>query len=508
MVHYLRRTASLGHATGLAALATVMALTVTACGSGSTSGASSDGSSPTADDDSGSGVGAQRAEALKKTYRGVLGDLTTADFDEPGGPGIDYTGDFEYTLADLNADRAPELLVKADGRGFSPIRVYGATEDGTLITLAKIFHEGASSAGGSRSAVYTASDSSGVLQTDLTGGTGEAMSTLWAFDGAEMADSGQVWNYRLDQTPQDLAALRTEISWISTDDSSAIDSLVVDGAEEDAASGEGPRPTTARSGALSVNATAPFSQIGGNCGTVDGATITAGSVTSCGFAMNVAKEALGTTWGPDTASPAGANGGAGATTVTASSPTTSTTYTMSCVIGSGGGTANCSGGNNAQVRIEKAGNGSLLYLVDENSSPGASPGHQQQPTPGNTVDGQMVLTGTVVDMTPSELMAVTAETSRGVATPNGEADVKGYLVLKLDSPQQITALKSGSPGSVWEKTVSYVSLATPLGSTSSISWTGYVGQHVSVSTTTDGLLFPSDTGLPLGMARLTAGELQ
>lgn len=502
MSYSSRRITGLRRATGLAALATVMALTVTACGPDDNSGASA-----VAGDDGGKDADVQKAEALKDAYRGVLGGLNTADFEDPEGVSINFTGNFEYTTADLNADKAPELLVKAVGKEFSPIRVYSATEDGTLITPAKFFYEGASSAGGARGAVYTASDSSGLLQDDWMGGTGEATSTLWTLDGSEMAESGQDWDYRIGQIPSDLTALQTKITWISTDDSSAIDSLVVGGAGEDAASGDGPQPRAVGRGELSSNATAPSSQIGGNCGTVDGATITAGSVTSCGFAMNVAKEALSTTWGPDTVSPADANGGAGITTVTATSPSTSTTYTMNCMIGSGGGTANCTGGNNAQVRIEKPGNSSLLYLVDENVTPGASSGQGQQPAPDTTVDGQTVLTGTVVDMTTSEIMDI-SETAPGSPPPNGEPETNGYIVLKLDRPQQITARHSGMSGQTAERTVRYVSVSTPNGSESSINWTGYVGKHVTVTTTAEGMWFPSDTGLPLGMVRLSGGTVK
>ena len=59
-----------------------------------------------------------------------------------------------------------------------------------------------------------------------------------------------------------------------------------------------------------------------------------------------------------------------------------------------------------------------------------------------------------------------------------------------------------------DKTVSQISLATPSGSLSSIDWDSYVGRQVTVTTTPDGLWFPSDTGLPLGMVRLDEGTVQ
>lgn len=141
-----------------------------------------------------------------------------------------------------------------------------------------------------------------------------------------------------------------------------------------------------------------------------------------------------------------------------------------------------------------------------NPTVGASSGSGQQSVPdSSSTSGQITLTGTVVDMTPSELMDI-SEINTGGPSPNGEPDINGYLVLQLDSPQQISARKSGAPGTQ-EDSVSYVSLATPNGSESSINWSGYVGQHVTVTTTPEGLWFPSDTGLPLGMARLSEGTV-
>lgn len=327
------------------------------------------------DNGGGSGAGAQDAgktSTLRDTYSGVLGTLTTADFTVPDGPEIAFTGDFEYATADLNADTSPELLVKAKGSEFSAVRVYGATKDGTPVAPTKLFYEGASSAGGARAALYSASDGRGLLASDWMGGTGAASSALWIFDGSEMTETGQVWDYRIDQVPSDLAALQSDITWTPSGDSSALATLNVGGTTGSGSSGSGPQPTTAvgngsiggapgsagSTGTLPQNATAPASQVGGTCGTVDGATVTAGDNTTCGFAMNVAQQALQPVYAKD------GSGYAGVASVTASSPTTGTSYTMQCGIGSAGGTSTCSGGNNAVVRMEKFGNGSLLYLVN------------------------------------------------------------------------------------------------------------------------------------------------
>ncbi|WP_394288366.1 hypothetical protein [Corynebacterium variabile] len=130
---------------------------------------------------------------------------------------------------------------------------------------------------------------------------------------------------------------------------------------------------------------------------------------------------------------------------------------------------------------------------------GPSPDLQASPEPAGN-NGQITLTGNVVETTAGELMD-------GGRTPNGEPASDRYIVLQLSSPQQVTARKSGGPGTM-DKTVSQISLATPSGSLSSIDWDSYVGRQVTVTTTPDGLWFPSDTGLPLGMVRLDEGTVQ
>ncbi|WP_051259901.1 LppP/LprE family lipoprotein [Corynebacterium sputi] len=111
------------------------------------------------------------------------------------------------------------------------------------------------------------------------------------------------------------------------------------------------------SGATSGGSGAPAtannpSQVGGNCGQYDGATVTAGDSTSCGFAMAVAQEAL---------QPIYSDIGMGyKATVSATSPETGDTYSMECTIGSDASLSTCRGGNNAKVEIEKRGLTSLV----------------------------------------------------------------------------------------------------------------------------------------------------
>jgi hypothetical protein len=354
---------------------TVPALMVTTVlALGACSDSDSDGGGAT----TGDGAGDNQA-SLAELYTGALDGLNVADFRDPEVTAGELTGEFEYAVADLNADQSEELLVKANGTEFSAIRIYGAAEgNAELVKTSKIFHDGAAGAGGTRMNVMTTSDSNGLLNTSFLSGTGEAKTTLWAFDGSDMTKSDQTWEYRIDRTPSDLESSQRAIDWTPADDLTGLDALGEGTSEDEDGSGEGPEPTTAgdagdtgnsgasasSGGTLPQTATAPSEQIGGDCGTVDGATVTAGGSTSCGFAMAVAQEALQPVYGRDTISPADANGYAGIATVTATSPTNGQTYTMQCGIGSAAGTSTCTGGNNASVSVTKPGNGSLLYLVD------------------------------------------------------------------------------------------------------------------------------------------------
>ncbi len=344
---------------------------------GACSDSDSDGGGATAADSAG-----DNQASLAELYTGALDGVSVDDFRDPEVTAGELTGEFEYAVADLNADESKELLVKAKGTEFSAIRVYGAAEENTsLVATSKIFHDGAAGAGGSRMNVTSTTDNSGLLATSGLSGTGETETVLWTFDGSNMQESGQNRSYRIDQIPSDLTSLEQKINWTPASDLSGFDALGEGASEGGAGSEDGPQPTTAgdagdagdvgnagnsasSGGTLPQSATASASQIGGTCGTVDGATVTAGNSTSCGFAMNVAQQALQPgTWGPGVAPDPTVTAPWGSTTVAAASPSTGETYTMSCSSGTDSFYAHCSGGNGAEVRCEKHGQGGLMGLL-------------------------------------------------------------------------------------------------------------------------------------------------
>lgn len=327
--------------------------------------ASTDTSTTDAPDD------ADSADALTDLYNDALDGLGPEFFDADDFSAGEPTGEFEYALVDITADGKPELLVKAIGSEFGAVRVLAASEDDSeLIEAQKIFHEGAASAGGARMALEASANNDALFETSGQSASGQTTTTAWEFDGAEMQESGQTWDYRSDQVPGDLEGVTVPIDWVSVDDRSGVDAI---GAEGEGGS-SGPQPTPSADagdsgeGAEDASALADDpNQIGGDCGVLDGATVTAGDNTSCGFAMNVAQEALKPVYvfdasaAPDpTVTPP-----AGVATVEAYTPANSETLTMECMIGTAGDTSTCTGGNDAMVSVSRSGNGTLLNLVKD-----------------------------------------------------------------------------------------------------------------------------------------------
>ena len=259
----------------------------------------------------------------------------------------------QYALVDITSDGTSELLLKkpdVNGRnnGTPSIEVY--SDDGVRLPVTDLrdeaFTEGAASAGAGRYSLHASADNDGLLFTTGMSMDQTATTDLWQVSGSTVNRSQQEWTYPSNSEPAipaDLAAKMVPIDWQDTP-----------------SSGSGANSGDAAASNANANKTAPDSQIGGTCGTVDGATVTAADNTSCGFAINVAATALSTQFGADVAASPTDPTFAGVANVSATSPGTGETYDMSCKINSDGNSMNCSGGNNASVGISGK---SLLYLV-------------------------------------------------------------------------------------------------------------------------------------------------
>ncbi|MDN6386313.1 hypothetical protein [Corynebacterium sp. AOP40-4SA-5] len=361
--------------TTTAVVAALALTTLAACGDDA--GSTSDATSPTDTTTDADDPNAELRDLYNEALDGLNLDNDRFTDEDNAAPLYDSTGEFEYSLVDIDGDDTPEMLVAAIGDPFKISKVF-AVADGSLIETDQLFADGAATGGGSRAGFHTSAEHNGVFKTLGRSGNGQYVTSRWSLEGDQMVE-GQTWEYRIDQIPSDLDAEQAEIQWTSTDDRSALDHIGeaddADGADDQ---GDGPNPdlpgATSDSGDSSGSATSGGSlpqtdtaspdQTGTECGTVDGVTVTAGSATSCGFAMNVAQQALHPgSWEPGVAPDATVTPPWGQTTVTASSPATGQTYTLSCNSGTDPFYANCSGGNNARIQFNKTAQGGLMYLL-------------------------------------------------------------------------------------------------------------------------------------------------
>ncbi|KAB1504325.1 hypothetical protein F7230_04390 [Corynebacterium sp. 320] len=162
---------------------------------------------------------------LADLYAGVLDnpsqvDFSNADMGEYGGMG---TGELQYALHDVNGDGQPELLLK-DSQ--SVVRVVGANDSkDAIVQYDPTFWLGSGPSGRRRAALSVESSGSGVIYTETEGMSGDTTSTPYSGQGNSLVPSGESWNYRIDQTPGDLAGREEQINWISAGDRSALDAL-------------------------------------------------------------------------------------------------------------------------------------------------------------------------------------------------------------------------------------------------------------------------------------------
>ncbi|MGP9623716.1 hypothetical protein ACT3S7_12190 [Corynebacterium sp. AOP34-AQ2-28] len=313
----------------------------------------------------------QNAEVFE-LYNEALDNLDASRFTSDDVTLYDGTGAFQYTVTDVNGDDLPELLVSAVGETFSNAKVFTVDAAG-LVETDQLYADGAATGGGGRAEFHTSAGHDGVFKTLGRSGSGEYTTSKWALEGDEMVE-GQSWEYRSDRKPADLAEQQVEVEWTPVDDRSLLGGDATQDTEDQADGPNPDRPTLPEDdadegpadagGSLPQDDFALPEQTGTTCGTVDGVRVVAGSATSCGFAMNVAQEALQPgSWGPGVAPDATVTTPWGSTTVTASSPTTWETYTLDCTSGTDHARASCTGGNNAEVRFEKDAQGGLMYLL-------------------------------------------------------------------------------------------------------------------------------------------------
>lgn len=315
-----------------------LAIALTACDDDA--GSSTDTTQP---DTTGAADTDENAE-LRELYADVLDRADEFEYQNPDSPSRgEATGEYQYAVADINADNRPELLVKAVTPEISKTRIFSSTDDIQLIEVDKLFGEGVGSAGGERLEFHVSADHDSVLAADGRSGTGQYRTTEWALEGDQMVETGQTWDYKIDQIPADLTDAQDDVPWAPVDDRSALDNLreVEDASEAPDDDRGGPNPDPPPSSDDSAEEPDAGDDPAADTGSrskADFPNFGANSATSDEFARTVYNAWIDQYIATGETAP----------TLNVASPVTGESYAMNCTYSVN---VTCSGGNNARVMI-------------------------------------------------------------------------------------------------------------------------------------------------------------
>ena len=82
-----------------------------------------------------------------------------------------------------------------------------------FIEANKIFHIGIGRGAGSRSDLAGSKDGKGLFDTSWSSGTGDAGTTLYSFNGSDMVEANQKWEYIITSPPRDLANRQVKLNF-------------------------------------------------------------------------------------------------------------------------------------------------------------------------------------------------------------------------------------------------------------------------------------------------------
>lgn len=445
------------------ALSTAAALTLSACSggeSGQPSTPAAGSSASAAAEKSADPKEQKKAQhaALAKTYGEVLDDPTKYPYKPV--EGFEPDGDYSYALVEATGDDFPELLLKHNRKSsWEIVTVFSQAPGKELIASRESLGYGAASAGGGRYDVLASATGDRLYYASR-----QSVSPTASIQGYVIKD-GDLVKDGPENTAMALSKYDNEhlqVTWQPSTDRSLLDKLR-DGTWEK------PAPDKA--------ASAGTTKTHAQCGDIDDLSVFTGTeVTSCEFASAVARAVQSAP-------------GAAAFNVQAVSPVTGKSYDMSCT--SNQDETVCSGGNNAQVVLRRAGVAGAAG--GENAAPAATAaGSGNNPAAG-------IYEGTVAVFTGAELM-------EGKPLPNGDDPNNEFIVLVFDSPQEVLAHAVGERG-LEGRTKKMLSLGKhetwSYGVTDTTGpWRKYVGKRVRVRVDTQSFYHKSDTGMPLGVPQV------
>lgn len=437
----------------LLALSTAAAVTLSACSggeSGQPSTPAAGSSASTAAEKSADPKEQKKTQhaALAKTYGRVLDDPTKYPYKPV--EGFESDGDYSYALVEATGDDFPELLLKHNRKSsWEIVTVFSQVPGKDLTASRESLAYGAASAGGGRYDVLASATGDRLYYASW-----QSVSPTASMQGYVIKD-GDLVKDGPENTAMALSKYDNEhlqVTWLPSTDRSLLDKLR-DGKWEKPAPDKAASAGTAKTHA--------------QCGDIDDLSVFTGTeVTSCEFASAVAKAVQSAP-------------GAAAFHVQSVSPVTGKSYDMSCT--SNQDETVCSGGNNAQVVLRRAG-----------VAAATAAGSGNNPAAG-------IYEGTVAVFTGDELM-------EGKPMPNLADPSSEYIVLVFDAPQEVMAHARGGRG-LEGRSNKMLSLGmhetTEYGVTDTTGpWRKYVGKRVRVRVDTQSFYHKSDTSMPLGVPQV------
>lgn len=345
------------------AVAACLGLLVTACSRPAEDPDAATPAASQASPESASALAGQTRQAGKDKGNGASKDKVVAAYrevlDNPeafpfaSSNDLQPTGDYNYALADADGDGTPELLLEQERRfgeyneisgvqviTFDPAsgKAVAARYMGNGRVVPEELALGAASAGGSRAQLYGTTDGTGIIQALGYSGTGVYSATNLSLRDGALTVEGPFWDdYTVTAEPADLVSARTELTWTPTTDGGQLEGLTVGGGTGLPSSQERTTQAIAAAKRTFPNFAADY------LGTSGDPTVPHN--TSDEFAQDVYRQFIR----------AYAANGLTDTTVTATSPVTNQSYTLTCegTITLFGPTplVECTGGNQAVVYI-------------------------------------------------------------------------------------------------------------------------------------------------------------
>ncbi|AWB83319.1 hypothetical protein [Corynebacterium liangguodongii] len=158
-------------------------------------------------------------EPVRAAYSAALDH--PGDFPPSPAAQFDPTGTYSYALVEATGDSSPELLLRIDSRGFSPVIVL-TIEGGRAVASTDNIIDGQATAGGSFSKIFASREGRGIYQVDGHSIQTAAQSQRFVLQGRSLATDGPAVGFTKDVNPP---ADQVPLTWFGINDRSGLDTV-------------------------------------------------------------------------------------------------------------------------------------------------------------------------------------------------------------------------------------------------------------------------------------------